>query len=464
VDKQAPYDVGAEQIKKADVYLACPLNALAPRMTFLQELLAVYDRVYLDVDPLSLRKRFEAAAGGTVRIWNQPSTSGQPPPCTPARALRLFVSADEGGFDKTGKAQRWMQQTMPSGTVARELADLRLGEELPASAGLQLRRFAALLYMKYVITPHDLLLHGRLDETTRQLVQALSILREFDEARAPETDFLKEVAHWREQVKQATLDVVRQEPGAQRALEALWLEDQHLLALLAPTVDEAQRQKTPRRLLSFVVLRSVAHPMRRDDSYLLALCWQEKAERLEAQRNRQRPEGKDDERRTAAWLNVQDWWRKYTDAYPFNLTAIKGQLAGADRFWRVRQVEQAVALWERVFRDVRAGFHGRLLQAGGLEKLGKTDAARVLLKTLADDLGALQQDADLKAALGAALGQVERLKMAVAQAGGPNAGVQDMVTRLRNLERALGPGGNFSWVQAAALYRLKQLEKNGGGS
>jgi hypothetical protein len=465
VDKQAPYDVSPDEAKKADVYLVFPLNALAPRMTFLQELLAAYDRVHLDIDAIALRKRFEAATGSAVRVWNYPSARGQSPPSTPARALRLFVAADEGGLDKTGKALRVVQQAMPRGEVTRALADLHLGAELPAAAVQQLGKFATVLYLKYVITPHDHLLRGRLEETTRQLVQALSVLREFDEARAPENEFQRAVARWRERVKQVTLDVVRQEPGASRAQEALWLEDQHLLALLAPTADEAERQKTPKRLLSFIVLRVVGNPVRREASYLLALCWQEKAERLTGARERQRPGGNGNERagQTAgAWLNVQDWWQKYADSYPLNLSAVKNQLAMADRLWRAGQIEQAVELWERTWRDVRIGLHARWLQARALAKSGKNDGARVVLKNLVANVVALQQDVDFKAGLGPVLSQAERLKAAVSQSGAANAGIQDLVTRLLNLERDLGPGGSFASMQTAARYRLKLLETGGG--
>src|SRR5262249_141879 len=38
-DKDAPYDVTPEQARRAEVYLVCPLSALAPRMKFLEDLL-----------------------------------------------------------------------------------------------------------------------------------------------------------------------------------------------------------------------------------------------------------------------------------------------------------------------------------------------------------------------------------------------------------------------------------------
>jgi hypothetical protein len=445
-DPEAPYDITPQQARKAEVYLVCPLSALAPRMKFLEDLLASFDRVKLAVDPGLLLERFQAAAGGRVHVWNGAGKPGRPAPNTPTRALRQFVSVEEGGLDRTGKAQRFQRDTLPLAAVTRTLRDLRLGDELqPLVARVQLQSLAANLYVKYAVTPHDYLLRGRLDETTRRLVRGLAILDEFNEAHLPEAEFLREVARWREQrVKPAYLD------GTQKALDALWSEDQHLLALIAPTADEGERQKLSKKVLTFIIVRSVAAPLRRDASYLLALCWQEKAERLQAQRERHRPGGKEDARATQraldAWLNVQGWWQKYADHYPFNRATVKKRLAGVANLWRSGAFILAVGLWEQEIHDWRAGFHARLLQADGLEKSGMTAAARTLLQGLAVDLGALPKDTDLKTALAGARGQAERQQLG------------DLPARLRNLERELGSDGSFAWMRATALYRLRQRE------
>jgi hypothetical protein len=461
VDQQTPYDITPDQARAAEIYLVCPLSAMAPRMKFLEEVLAGFDRVNLAIDPPSLLDRFKAASQSEVRIWNQPSSPGKPPPNTPTRALRLFVPANEGGLDKTLKAQRYLQRTIPLAPVTRALREMRLGEELPAPAGQELRKFATILYAKYALAPHDYLLRGRLAETTKRLVQTLSLVREFEEARAPEADFLPEVAQWRERAKDRYLNVIRQAPGAQKALDAFWIEDLHLLALMGPANEESERQKLAKRTLSFIVMRSVANPMRNDASYLLALCWQEKAERFQAQRDGQA--GKDDARTAKpaldAWLNVEDWWQKYATQYPFNPTTIKNQLGAVDDFWRTREFDLALGLWEQVLRDQRAAFNGRLLQAVGLEKSGKTENARALLKSLAEDLGTLQKDEELKQALGTALLQARQLQNAVQAAGAADAAVGEMQMRLLSLQRDLGPGGGIAWMQAAVRYRLQQLAK-----
>jgi len=444
VDKESPYDIAPEQVREAAVHLACPLSALAPRMKLLADMVSGYDRLQLAVDIANLLPRLEAAARSKVRGWS--------PPTTPGRALRSFVSAEEGGVDRSGGAQSYVRKTLPWALVGRNLRDQGM-EDLPAPAEQELRQFAGALYARYAVNPHDDLVRGRLDEATRRLVQALAILREFDEALLPEAEFRKEVAAWRERVKQAYLSFLRQEPEAQTSHQGLWSEDQHLQALLAGSVDERERQKYPKKVLSFLVVRSVASPLRNEASYELALCWQEKAERLETQRLRQARAGKDDERLNA-WLNVQDWWRKYADQYPFTAASVSSGVARLNDF---RNPLEAVAFWVWLFRDLRMGCHARLLQAHGLEKSGKPDSARVVLDSLVVDLAALRKDPHLTKTLRIALNQVEGLTNAAAQSGGPVALLADLHAQLSSLARDLGPGGSFSWMRAAALYRLGRL-------
>jgi hypothetical protein len=438
-DKHAPYDVTPEQARPANVYVVGQLSALAPRMKYLEDLLSSSDPIKLAVEPSDLLTRFKAAAASEVRFWNQASAPERPAPSSPTRALRLFMPTEEGGVDKTTKAVRLGQHTVPLAAMTKALRDMRLDEELPVQARERLLVFAVELYKKYAVTPHEDLLRGRFVEATRQLMQARSILNECDDARLPEPDFLKQVGRWREEAKQAILDDIRKEPGAQRALAKVWKQDQYLLALLGTAADESERQKLQKTALTFIVMRCVEAPLRHDVSYLLALCWQEKAERLQTLQKRQ-------EEATRAWLNVQDWWNKHAERYPYSPMTVKTCLAAVANFWRAGKAVQAVGYLEWALAETRAGFHGRLLQADGLAKAGKPDKAREVLTNLAADLGAFGRDPDLTKAV----------KLLVNAAGTASG---DLPTRLRSLDRDLGPGGSFTWMQAAASYRLQQLAK-----
>ena len=507
-DKESAYDVAPEQVRNAALYLAPSLSALAPRMKLLEDRLPSFG-IRLSVDPARLVTRLEAAAQTKIQAWPAAAKRTAPPPSTPARALRRFVPEKDGGLDRTAKAQRYEQRLLPLATVAAALRELHL-EDLPSSATQRLYYFADTLYMKYIANPRDILVRGRLDETTRALVQILSILREFDEARMPEGEFVEKVADWRERVKQAQIQVIRQVPDADKALESLWFEDQHLYMLLAQGIDNRERgtllaptadnrdehEKPPKKILSFLVMRSVQTPLHRDASYLLALCWQEKAERVQTQRLRHAshsagapPSGGDtlppeggtpapkaegehartdkDKDQASAWLNVQDWWQKYANQYPFSIAAVNNGVKDLGNL-QIRQdaalvevldqVDKFVGRWEWFCRDLHLGFQARLLQASGLEKAGKSDAARAGLQSLISDLDELRRDQQLSQAVDAALKRIVTLRTAVARAGGPDVLFADMQTRLTDLQRDLAPGGSFSWVRATAAYRLRHLQ------
>ncbi len=490
-DKDRPYDITPEQVRTAAVYLGTSLSAFAPRMKFLEDRLPS-SGVRLSVDPGRLVTRLEKAAQSKICPWPGPGKQTGLPPSTPVRALRRFVPQQDGGLDRTGvKAQRYEQRLLPLATVSTALRELRL-EDLPQSATQRLYEYAGILYLNYVSGPHENLVRGRLDETTRTLVQILSILREFDEARMPETEFQEKVVAWRERVKQAQIQVIRQVPDADKALESIWIEDQHLHMLLAQAVDDRDRgklmgqgernrehEKPQRKILSFLVMRTVATPLHHDASYLLALCWQEKAERVQAQRLRHAalhalPKGGEQPARTGkdedqanAWLNVQDWWQKYVNQYPFSPASINARVKAlanlqirpdASLGEVLERVDKFVSQWQWFCRDLRFVFQARLLQAHGLEKAGKKDAARAGLQSLLADLDALRRDNHLSQAVDAAVKRTVALRSAVARAGGPESLFADMQTRLTDLQRDLAPGGSFTWMRATVVYRLRQLQ------
>jgi hypothetical protein len=99
LDDQHAYDVTPEQAKRAEVHLACPLSAMAPRMRYLENLLAGQNKINLGIDPRALLEKFQEATKGQqipVKFWNPPGN-----PTTLARVLRQFLPPDEeGGCDK----------------------------------------------------------------------------------------------------------------------------------------------------------------------------------------------------------------------------------------------------------------------------------------------------------------------------------------------------------------------------
>lgn len=99
VDPKVPYDITPQQMKSAEVRIAVPLSALAPRMSYLQhELTTNKNHVVLAMDGRALLDRFKKAAAGqniSVRVGNDRGDPG-----TPTRLLRSFLPPDEGGSDE----------------------------------------------------------------------------------------------------------------------------------------------------------------------------------------------------------------------------------------------------------------------------------------------------------------------------------------------------------------------------
>jgi hypothetical protein len=98
-DAKHAYDIAGNQGQGAEVWLAGPLSALAPRMKYLEDLLSIHNKVYLETDAASLLQKFQDALGEqkiAVKVWNHLGDED-----TPYRVLRSFLPADQdGGTDK----------------------------------------------------------------------------------------------------------------------------------------------------------------------------------------------------------------------------------------------------------------------------------------------------------------------------------------------------------------------------
>jgi hypothetical protein len=100
-DDRHRYDITPEQAGRTEILLTWPLSALAPRMTYLENLLAsMNNKVRLSADPAGMRQRFEEAAQEhklPVRLNNR---RGDYTYTTPLQVLRHFLPPSEGGIDQ----------------------------------------------------------------------------------------------------------------------------------------------------------------------------------------------------------------------------------------------------------------------------------------------------------------------------------------------------------------------------
>lgn len=340
-DKLA-YDLTADQARKAEVYLAVPLSALAPRMRWLQEHVASHEKVALGVDPAELLARFEAVTG-PVKVLNWAGSAD-----TPVRMLRSFLPTEEGGTDKTRPPRRdlWVLETIPFQMMPQEL--LQIGGE----PGNLLRQAFGRPFLDMHLEPNrprDLILRGRFDEATTSLVKLRDETR-VQTARVNEvTDLSNKVAEWRKEIEAIFGGLLR----AQAAKGAAPVS-----GATARELTNEYWKKSQALLYVYNLSGSALAP---DVTYLLALCKHEQAEQAQTKLERLRRSGAASERDAQAaqdaWRDVADWWDTFLAEYPNG--------AGA---------------------ALAAGHRAR-----ALEMLGQRDAAVALLKLNSSTLPPLQQ-------------------------------------------------------------------------
>jgi hypothetical protein len=455
----ARYDVTDEQARKAEPYLVLPLGALSPRMRYLESRLAQLDRVRLAVDPERLLKRFAAATGAEVHVWNSRGQPDRPPPSTPTRMLRLFLPPDKGGVGPGGRELVFEQQLIPMGPVVQGYRELRVFDNLVAEAQTQLAGKSAQLFAKYAQTPRAYLTRGMLDDASKRLTAIEAVLQEFQQQVLPPEIALQRVAAWREHVNQAYLARERKEPGAQQRLKAVWEEDQYLLALVSPSDEGTDLKDLERKMLTYIVLSATADPLGDEALYLLALDWQEKASRLQSGLAARPGAGAaDDAARKEAhwgWFNAADWAARYAEKHGLTPAVLQARLRPVRVPWQRGADDRnavVLALWDHLFLDLRRAITAGLFQAHALREDGKPAEAQDVLRKLAAEAEALRGEGDLKAAL------QESLQGAMALQPGQQAAV---AAWLQQLTRELNPGGGIYWLGYAARYREQQLRKKG---
>jgi hypothetical protein len=432
-DKEHPYDVSAEQARRAEPRLVVPLTALAPRIRYLEDRLAKRDGVRLAADPAALLKHLAAAAGGKVGVWNRQRQAGGPPPWTPTRALRLFLPPAEGGVDQ---GERWRReqraQLFWSPLIVHHYRQLKAFDDLPPEARDRLRALADRLFLKYILVPHARLTRGLPEDATKSLVRIEAVVQDFRQAPMSKDGLDRAIAGWRAQIKEAYLRLAHKEPDGQARVNALWNEDQYLLYLTDPSEEEAP-PRLNRSILSFLVLKAAGGPLRDEALFLLGLAWQERAAGQQA--------GGD----TAAWGNAEGLSREYAENYSLSPATVRERVQTVLAHWRWQEfnMEIALALWDCLFHDLRRAATARLFQAHALEAMGKEGQARQVLRQLAAEVAALPKEAGLHAALVECDQRLQQLPTAQQDVWRP---------RLQRCQRELEPGGGLYWLGQSARY------------
>jgi hypothetical protein len=351
VKSEFPYDVNADALKGAQVHVAGSLSMLAPRMRYLQDLMSASDKINIYVDPEALLQRFQTALsapelkGVTLHVWNHPGELK-----TPFRALRLFLPPDEGGIDKNTPSfqQQARMQLIPWNLLPPEIA------KMPGDIGARLRSmYADPFYTFFVETkvskaqiqswmpglvksptrggtgqpeegpakdkeaenvlrgrlPRELMLRGRYDEASAILATMEGELRRQLQEMRSEPNLLNSVRAWGAQAIDFIGTVIRANQGrpGQPAIVPQDLKEREMKLM-----EDA-------RPVIVLIRGTAAGPLMGDVTYILALCKQEQAERLQTHLDFQAAHGKSaksNELKTAqkAWESAAGWWNTYLNS------------------------------------------------------------------------------------------------------------------------------------------------------
>jgi hypothetical protein len=360
----ARYDVTAEQAKKARVYLAPPLSALAPRISFLEkvlqdpELAAPVINARLSVDAAQLCQQFEKALAMTGQK-DHPAVRSWPPA---VRALRTLLPVEEGGLDKSKPPRMSLLratvipiQRFPP-IIHNEMGKVyeRLFEQF---AG----RFMSLYFEPQ--QPRDLLLRGHFNEASRPLT---ALRRETIDQKKR----LEENPEMFGRVRESLDSVLKAQVDLQRA-QRLAGDDPQNPAFVAASEKWEGAWKQGQVWLDALVNGAAAGPLGQEVNYQLALVKHEQAERLQLRldntgRAAQATAGETDARR--AWQNAADSWGIYLQEYADAPTAPAARFNACRVQLMLGERESAVDLLKDLSKLTDLEKVGRLALARKLEQ------------------------------------------------------------------------------------------------
>jgi hypothetical protein len=344
------YDIGPEQVKTAWVGLVCSLSALAPRMRVLQDTLLRERQwqketlpepvvVRLAQDGEGALKRLRDAAGKGVEVGVVRPVTG---------LLRRFLAKDKGGVDP-GKEVAPQAAGTRGNRFPREAlfrATLVPWQHFPArlktwgALDRQLREAFAGAFIRLKMdsgAPHDLVLRGRFSTATPLLGKELKNWQDAQAAlETNQEELAQALKEWHDRALTAYAKLHRARGNraaqevAQSQVASLWKRGEPIHLVLGG---------------------SLARPMLADVDYLLGLCKQEQAERMQARLDREvraghPPSPSAVEEVRDVWKDARGWWEEYSRAdrtHPGVVSARRlhgqaeaalGNTAEALRLWR----------------------------------------------------------------------------------------------------------------------------------
>lgn len=299
--KSPAWDVTADDVKNASVFLAVPVSGLSPRAAMLEDKLKADSGVKLSVNASALRERFltEALKGpafpnADAKFWNPPADR-----FAYGRVTATFMPFDEGGLDRAESTARihtmYHFALLPRSVLMlpRELTEAPVKERLMSIAAATYERaFHA------PPSPRERIQRGQFQDAARYLAEKQDAFTKGLERLRNNRDS-ESIAAWCKQASEVFADISRAEsfnpaavPEAQQAAAAFW-----------------QRHGGTAQL---VVDLASARAGMVEATFLIALLKHEEAERHQARREHA---GGDSLKADAvnAWKEAANAWGSYLD-------------------------------------------------------------------------------------------------------------------------------------------------------
>ncbi len=290
--------VTAADARAATVFLAVPVNALAPRIATLEQQLKAEIGATLAIDPVALRNTF---ADPKPAFWNPPDDR-----FAYGRTARTFLPVDEGGSDRSPPGLGRLYDAYRISQIPREVflppPELRDSEE--AASRIQ-QAVGGVFGIAFVEPPNprERIQRGKFQDAARDLVSKQDQFAQGLERLRNNRDAEKQVRGWAEKGRDlyTTLGLAAT-PEARK--EAMAVIDEHW----------ARNGSTVQLLID----RISAEVGVVEATFLLALARHEQAEHAQARLERAAPNEVDrlTKEANAAWAAALGEWRTYAERAP----------------------------------------------------------------------------------------------------------------------------------------------------
>lgn len=301
-------DLKADEVKRWEIYLAMPDEALAPRMEWLEQQLESTNPVKLYVDALKLRERFTKEAmsrdsqkGVNCQFWNPGGDM-----YSPGRVLEGFFEEVRMSDGSTISPRKMLfsrihfpHEFLPK---LRVKGDALQGDPERILALIFQSEFNNLFFTYG--SPRDNLLRGNYSTAIASLTELKERNDSLRDRIARETNLESAIEAWADQANVVFANSQRAKNSGDADAQARSRADE--LNFLKSALTEK---------ISFLVRKDTSRVLSAEASYQLALVIHEKAERAQTlQEHVPSANGKAEAKRM--WSNAADLWQQYVDNYP----------------------------------------------------------------------------------------------------------------------------------------------------